>query len=52
MSQTGGMCSAAELLLDSDEDGGHKYVMITWSEDTRRERGVREAVVVLLIMIR
>lgn len=37
MQQTGGMCSAAEIILDSDEDGGQKYVWITWSEDTRRE---------------
>lgn len=36
MSQTGGMCSAATLLLDGDEDGGQKYVMITESEDNER----------------
>ncbi len=36
MSQTGGMCSAAELILDSDEDGGQKYVWITESEDVGR----------------
>lgn len=33
MSQTGGMCSAAELALPGDEDGGYKYVWITESED-------------------
>jgi hypothetical protein len=33
MAQTGGMCSAAELFLLGDEDGGHKYVWITESED-------------------
>lgn len=36
MSQTGGMCSAAELILDGDEDGGQKYVWITESEDVDR----------------
>lgn len=36
MSQTGGMCSAAELLLDSDEDGGCKFIWITESEDVDR----------------
>ena len=38
MSQTGGMCSAADLVLGSDEDGGQKNVWITESEDTERPR--------------
>lgn len=36
MDQTGGMCSAAGLYLDGDEDGGQKYIWITESEDTDR----------------
>jgi len=36
MDQTGGMCSAAGLYLDSDEDGGQKNVWITESEDVDR----------------
>jgi hypothetical protein len=39
MDQTGGMCSAVNLPLDSDEDGGHKYVMITELEDPNRPHG-------------
>ena len=33
MDQTGGMCSAAGLYLDSDEDGGQKHIMITECDD-------------------
>ena len=33
MDQTGGMCSAASLYLDSDEDGGQKHILITESDD-------------------
>lgn len=36
MDQTGGMCSAAGLYLDSDEDGGQKYIWITESDDCER----------------
>ena len=39
MDQTGGMCSAAGLYLDGDEDGGCKYVWITESEDPDRPHG-------------
>jgi uncharacterized protein (DUF779 family) len=34
MDQTGGMCSAAGLYLDGDEDGGQKHIMITECDDT------------------
>jgi len=37
MQQTGGMCSAAELWLESDEDGGMKYVWIVWDEEDRND---------------
>jgi hypothetical protein len=33
MDQTGGMCSAAGLPLDGDEDGGYKHVWITECDD-------------------
>jgi hypothetical protein len=36
MDQTGGMCSAASVYLDSDEDGGQKHIMVTESEDVDR----------------
>jgi hypothetical protein len=36
MDQTGGMCSAASVYLDSDEGGGQKHIMITESEDVDR----------------
>jgi hypothetical protein len=39
MDQTGGMCSAANVPLTSDEDGGHKYVLITESEDPDQPHG-------------